>query len=335
MFKTLLSIFTSLPFFSAIYADATSSTSEVPESKWSDSRTETIALWPTGTPDVDPTIPEKTVSTAPVMRIANIHNPTITVFRPASPNGCAIVICPGGGYSILSIKKEGSDVAEWLADHGITAFILKYRLPNTPGSNFKDPVPLSDALRSIQWVRYHANEFGIDPARIGIIGFSAGGHLAASVGTLFSRAGEFGHDEVARISARPDFMALIYPVITANKDFRHACISQLLPDDAAPENLDSLSREKSVGSKTPPAFLVHSRNDTGVSFQNSVLMHEALLKYGVPAKLYLYDQGGHGYGLGKKGDDAAQWPDEFIAWLEDSGFLVRHSTFNNPQPTYP
>ena len=280
--------------------------------------TETIALWPAGTAGIDPAIPEKAISAA---LICNIHNPTLTVYRPASPNGCAVVVCPGGAYTFLSSVDEGSKVGEWLSSRGITAFVLKYRLPRTAGANFKDPVPLSDALRAIQWVRSHAKDFNVDKAHIGIMGFSAGGHLAASAGTLFSRASEFGHDAVAQTSARPDFMALIYPVISNEKKVRHACLNYLLPDNATPEALDALSREKSVRADTSPAFFVHAKVDTIVPYQNSVLMHEALQKNGVASKLNLYEQGGHGFGLGRGAEDSTKWPGEFISWLKSNGFL--------------
>ena len=283
--------------------------------------TETVTLWPPGTAGIDSAGPEKPSNNG-VEFISKVYNPTLTVYRPSSPNGCAVVVCPGGAYRVLSSVNEGSKVAEWLTSRGITAFVLKYRLPAMADANFKDPVPLSDALRAIQWVRSHAKDFHIDPAHIGIMGFSAGGHLAASAGTLFSRASEFGHDAVAQTSARPDFMVLIYPVITNEKDFRHACLNNLVPDGATPEALDALSREKSVRADTPPAFLVHAKNDKPVPYQNSVLMHEALQKNGVASKLNLYEQGGHGFGLGRHGEDSTKWPDEFMAWLATKGFLA-------------
>ena len=290
--------------------------------------TETIALWPEGTAGIDPAIPEKTVPNLPAL-IGDIHNPTLTVYHPATPNGCAVVVCPGGAYTVLSSVNEGSKVGEWLSGQGMTAFVLKYRLPQTPNANYKDPVTLSDALRAIQWVRSHAKDFHVDPARIGIMGFSAGGHLAASAGTLFSRASEFGHDAVAQTSARPDFMVLIYPVITNQKEFRHACLNNLLPANATPEALDALSREKSVNAETPPAFLVHSKDDKVVPYQNSVLMHEALQKNGVASHLNLYEQGGHGFGLGRGADDSTRWPGELICWLERNGFIGRSPADKN------
>lgn len=278
---------------------------------------ETIALWPPGTEGIDPSIPEEVKAS----RVQNIHNPTLSIYRPEKPNGCAVVICPGGGYAVLSMVNEGTKVAEFLNSQGITAFVLKYRLPNTPGADFKDPVPLSDALRAIQWVRHHAAGFGIDPARIGIMGFSAGGHLAASAGTRYELAPDFGTDAVAQTSARPDFMALVYPVISTDETFAHKCPRSLLPADAPPDALAAQSIEKLVTPETPPAFLVHAKDDGGVLPRNSEVMHETLRENGVASQLHLYEQGGHGFGLGKPQHDASAWPAEFVAWLKSLTFI--------------
>ncbi len=308
MKNTLIIILSAMSLLKSSFAEAQTPPNEI------------IALWPAGTAGIDPAAAEKTLADAPAM-ISSVYNPTLTVYRPSSPNGCAVVVCPGGGYAVLSSLNEGSRVAEWLTGQGITAFVLKYRLPAMADANFKDPVPLSDSLRAVQWVRSHAKDFHVDPARIGIMGFSAGGHLAASAGTLFSRASEFAKDAVAQTSARPDFMALIYAVITNEKDFRHGCLNTLLPRAASPEDLDAVSREKSVRADTPPAFIVHAKDDKVVLYQNSVLMDDALKKNGVASNIKLYERGGHGFGLGRKGDDSAQWTGEFMAWLKTGGFL--------------
>ena len=280
--------------------------------------TDTVQLWPNGTPGIDSSIPEQSVRDA---IINNIHNPTLSIHRPAQPNGCAVVVCPGGGYSVLSIVNEGTKVAEFLNSQGITAFVLKYRLPNTPGADFKDPVPLSDALRAIQWVRHHAADFGVDPARIGIMGFSAGGHLAASSGTRYSLGSNIGTDAIAKTSARPDFMALVYPVISTNKEIAHNCPKHLLPPDASPEALEAQSIETLVTSETPPTFFAHAKNDAGVVPQNSKVMHKALEKAGVPSSLNLYEEGGHGFGLGRPGHDSTKWPSAFVEWLKSRHFI--------------
>jgi len=273
---------------------------------------EVVPLWPTGTKGIDPSISEATVFD---VCINNIHYPTLTVFRPEKPNGTAVVICPGGGYAVLSIESEGQAVARRLNADGITAFVLKYRLPRTPDADFLDPVPLSDALRAIQWVRSNAGDFGIDPARIGILGFSAGGHLAASAGTRYSQAREFGGDDLSKVSARPDFVGLVYPVISSDSAIRHGCFATLLPANSPQSALDALSPEKLVAADTPPMFLVHSKNDKGVVPENSEVLHKALERVGVPSEIHLYEQGGHGFGLGAPEQDCSKWPDAFVAWL--------------------
>ena len=273
---------------------------------------EVVTLWPAGTPGTDPSIPEEVVFNT---CINNVHNPTLTVFRPEKPNGTAVVICPGGGYAVLSMEGEGSAVAKRLNADGITAFVLKYRLSRTTGADFLDPVPLSDALRAIQWVRGHAGDFGINPARIGILGFSAGGHLAASAGTRYSREAEFCNDDLSKVSARPDFVGLVYPVISSDPAIRHRCVDSLLPADAPQSALDAISPEKLVTADTPPMFLAHSTNDKGVVPANSELMHAALQSAGVPSEIHLYKEGAHGFGLGAREQDCSQWPSAFVSWV--------------------
>lgn len=276
------------------------------------SATEVVTLWPAGTKGTDSSIPEEVVFN---ICINNVHNPTLTVFRPQKPNGTAVVICPGGAYAVLSIESEGSAVAKRLNADGITAFVLKYRLSRTPDADFLDPVPLSDALRAIQWVRSNAGDFGIDPARIGILGFSAGGHLAASAGTRYSQAREFGGDDLSKVSARPDFVGLVYPVISSDPGIRHRCFDSLLPANSPQSALDAISPEKLVTADTPPMFLVHAKNDKGVVPENSEVLHKALERAGVPSEIHLYEQGAHGFGLGAPAQDCSQWPDAFVSWL--------------------
>lgn len=279
------------------------------------SANQVLTLWPGGTKGVDPSIPESTLPEHRVKIINNIHNPSLTVFRPKAPNGTAIVICPGGGYGVLSIEGEGNAVAKRLNEDGITAFVLKYRLPRTPGAQFLDPVPLSDALRAIQWVRAHAGDFGINPSRIGILGFSAGGHLAASAGTRYARGSEFGSDDLSKVSTRPDFVGLVYPVISSDPEIRHGCFATLLPANSPQSALDALSPEKLVTTDTPPMFLAHSKNDKGVVHANSELLYKALERVSIPSEIHLYEQGGHGFGLGSPEQDCSQWPAAFVGWV--------------------
>ena len=272
-----------------------------------------ISIWPAGTAGVDPSVAEEFHKQKSIY-VKTIHNPTLTVFRPENPNGVAVVICPGGGYTFLSFENEGKRIAEKLNKSGITAFVLKYRLPTTQGADFKHPVPLSDALRAIQWIRGHATEYKLDPKRIGIMGFSAGGHLAASAGTLYSKY-SFGTDEISKVSSRPDFMCLGYPVISTQKEFQHGCVRSPLKAGYTPAQLKEMSCELNVNAQTPPTFLMHAKNDKGVLPQNSIVMHEALKKQGVATELKLYEQGGHGFGLGRTGTDSTQWMGDFIDWL--------------------
>jgi len=273
-----------------------------------------IPIWPEGTPGTTPGIAEESMPNRPEV-VKNIHNPSLTVFRPENPNGAAIVICPGGGYGVIAAGHEGKDVAERLNEAGITAFVLKYRLPSTGGVDFKHPVPVSDALRAIQWVRHYAGEYKIDPGRIGILGFSAGGHLTASAGTLYSKY-NFGEDEVAKAKSRPDFMCLGYPVISTQKEIAHGCVRSPLKKNHSPEEAKEMSCELNVTEETPPAFLFHAKSDRGVLPENSIVMHEALKAKGVPTELKLYEQGGHGFGLGRAKDDSKAWMSEFLLWLK-------------------
>jgi acetyl esterase/lipase len=193
--------------------------------------------------------------------------------------------------------------------------VLKSRLPTTKGVDFKHPVPLSDALRAIQWVRAHAAEYQLDPNRIGIMGFSAGGHLAATAGTLYAEY-QFGNDAVSKLSARPDFMCLVYPVISTQEGIAHGCVWSPLKEGTSEEGARELSCEQNVNAQTPPTFLVHAIDDGGVLPANSEVMYEALKANGVKAELRLYEEGGHGFGLGRHGTDSVQWSDTFVEWLK-------------------
>lgn len=283
-----------------------------------------IQLWPAGTALVDPAVPEEFVP-RDFEVVKNIHNPNLTVFRAEKPRGAAVVICPGGGYGYIATGLEGYPVAEKLNEFGITTFVLKYRLPTTQGTDFKHPVPLSDALLAIPWVRYHAADYGVDPACIGIMGFSAGGHLAASAGTLYSKY-NIGTDAVSKVSARPDFMCLGYPVISAREDIAHRCVRFPLKPGFSPEQLAEMSCELNVNAQAPPAFLFHAKDDTRVLPENSIVMHEALETHGVATELKLYEKGGHGFGLGREGVDSARWMDDFTGWLIKRGILESSQT---------
>lgn len=278
-----------------------------------------VPIWPAGTEGVDATISEEIVPRHFEI-VKNIHNPSLRVFRPEEPNGTAVVICPGGAYRIIATGLEGYPIAEKLNEAGITAFVLKYRLPTTEGADFKHPVPLLDALRAIQWVRYHAEDYELNPARIGIMGFSAGGHLAASAATLYSKYGEES-DALSGVSSRPDFLCLGYAVISTRKDIAHGCVRAPLRKGHTKEEVQEMSCELNVNAQTPPTFLMHAEDDTGVVPQNSRVMYEALKEHKVRAELKLYQQGGHGFGLGRPGTDSSNWLADFVAWLDGLGFM--------------
>ena len=274
-----------------------------------------IALWPHDTPGVD-------VKAVPGQlgpgKYNNIRNPSVTVYAPEAPdgnNGMAVIICPGGGYGMVSCINEGYPIAEWLNTLGITAFVLKYRLPATEGVDYRHPAPLDDLQRAIRLVRTSAVEYGIRCDRIGVVGFSAGGHLAATGCTLYDRPVHPG-----TVSCRPDFALLLYPVIVAAGSFAHGGSHANLTGPApSPELLNLLSPEQQVTGETPPMFLAHARNDMAVPYQNSEMMADALHAHGVPYELHLYEQGGHGFGLGAPEHDCSQWPQTAAKWLSRLG----------------
>ncbi|WDE97547.1 alpha/beta hydrolase [Lentisphaera profundi] len=280
-----------------------------------------IALWPEGTEGINPTIAEKTHSGKNMFY--NIHNPSLTLFKPKTPNGTSVIIIPGGGYGAVGFNLEGVPTAERLVKEGITVFILKYRLPTTKGVNFKHPVPLMDAQRAIKLVRYHADTFDIRSDQIGIIGFSAGGHLASTAGTLFNSPIQ-ASDDIGKINCRPDFMMLIYPVITTQaKESCHPCTNSLVGKDSAPGLLKKLSNELNVTHDTPPTFLAHAKDDKGVPPKNSRLFHEALKKHGIRTTLKIYEKGGHYKGFFKKesDNDALNWMDDCVTWMHTMELL--------------
>ncbi|RUL88470.1 alpha/beta hydrolase [Tautonia sociabilis] len=257
--------------------------------------------------------------------------PTITLYRadPSVATGAAIVICPGGGYGGLAMDHEGHQVAEWLNSVGITGVILKYRLGS---SGYRHPIPLTDAQRAIRTVREKAEDWGIDPNRVGVLGFSAGGHLASTVGTHFDSGNPEADDPIDRQSSRPDLMVLGYPVVAMATEYAHGGSKRnLLGEDPSADLVESLSNERMVTPETPPTFLVHTNEDTGVPAENSLLFVLALRKAGVPVELHLFEGGRHGLGLGNGLPDRGIGPDEAFSawpglcetWLKKHGFLDR------------
>ena len=253
--------------------------------------------------------------------------PTITVYRPepSSSSSAAIVICPGGGYGALAMDHEGHQVARWLNTLGITGVILKYRL----GPRYHHPSPLNDAQRAIRTVRSKAEAWGIDPDRVGILGFSAGGHLASTAGTHFDSGNAEADDPIERQSCRPNLMILGYPVVAMATQYAHGGSRRnLLGDDPPQELLESLSNERMVTSETPPTFIVQTNEDAGVPAENSLLLILALREAGIPVEFHMFEAGRHGLGLGnglpEHGimPDAAfgVWPGLCATWLAAHGF---------------
>lgn len=242
---------------------------------------------------------------------------TLTPFLPPpeQASGAAMIICPGGGYVVLA-PHEGEPVARWLAGHGIAAFVLHYRL----APQHRHPAMLQDAARAVRTVRAHAAQWQIDPTRVGVLGFSAGGHLASLLMTHNDSGDPRAADPLEQISARPDLAVLVYPVITLQAPHGHAgCCNSLLGIDPDPAAVAALSSHLQVTADTPPAFLVHTADD-GVSCMHSLLLAQALSAAGVPFALHLYERGGHGYGLAENEPLLGIWPSLCIAWLRQHGF---------------
>lgn len=247
--------------------------------------------------------PARADENPPTIRTTNVTRPTLTVF-PApkeTHTGASVIVCPGGGYSILAWNKEGTEVAEWLNSIGVTAFVLKYRVPKREGLE-KHDLPLKDAQRAIRLVRSRCEEWDIAPDKIGILGFSAGGHLAATASTNFDRPAYERIDSIDETSGRPDFTVLVYPAYLMNE---------------TNDGLDDLIR---VNEKTPPAFLAHAYDDR-VTPLSSIYYFLALKQANVPAELHVYNTGGHGFGLRASEHPASTWPARCEAWLRVRGFI--------------
>jgi len=262
-------------------------------------------LWPGGAPGA--------------LGTADADKPTLAPYLvPAGRGtGTAVIVCPGGGYSGLAMDHEGDQIARWLNSLGVSAFVLKYRL----GPKYHHPVELGDAQRAIRTVRYHAADYRLLPDRIGIMGFSAGGHLASTAGTHFDAGDAAAADPIDRLSSRPDFLILCYPVISFGP-FTHAgSRHNLLGDDPDPKLVENLSNETQVTAQTPPTFLFHTTTDPAVPVENSVMFYSALRKAGVPAELHIYERGPHGVGLAPTDEALSGWPARLADWLRVRGLL--------------
>jgi acetyl esterase/lipase len=287
-------------------------------------QTMTIKLWPDGIPGAktDASYVEKITNTdGRITRCEKVTTPDLTVYLPApeKANGAAVLICPGGGYGVLAFDHEGNAVAKWLNENGIAGIILKYRLPSDQIMIDKSVGPLQDAQEAMRVIRRNAVSWKIKPDRIGVIGFSAGGHLASTLSTHYA---EKVYDIKDNTSARPDFSLLIYPVVSFDTAITHMGsrikLIGLNPDE---KQVRRFSNELQITADTPPAFLVHSADDKAVPVMNSIGYFRGLQKNNIPTELHIFQKGGHGYGLSPKGGTESSWPDLCIKWLKAMGLI--------------
>lgn len=246
------------------------------------------------------------VAGKPLIRLGNVSNPMVTIYRPPADKdtGAAVVVCPGGGYHILALDLEGTEVCEWLNSIGVTGVLLKYRVPKRSGDEDHE-APLQDAQRALGWVRQRAGELGIDPKRIGVLGFSAGGHLAAAASNNFEQRAYPFVDDADKLSCRPDFTILIYPAYLTLKD-----------------EGDKLAPRMKVTTNTPPTFITITEDDP-VRVETALFYTLALKNAKVPVELHVYATGGHGYGLRRTKESVTTWPDRAAEWLESGGWLKK------------
>ena len=289
-----------------------------PFASWSQ---EILTLWPEGVPNQRKSNQEEKRTETDILRIENVQDPTLEVYLPAKSirTGKAVLICPGGGYHLLAYDWEGTDFAKALNARGIAAFVLKYRLPTSPSLIDPKWAPLQDAQRAIRLIRTHFEKWEVNPNQIGVLGFSAGGHLASTLGTHYKENTlQNSTNLIDQVSARPDFLALIYPVITFdNKHTHRGSKTNLIGKDAPVALVNYFSNNLHVDAHTPPSFLLHSANDKAVPVANSLLFYDALIENGVPAEMHLYPKGGHGFALARGKGALEEWPELLFRWILD------------------
>lgn len=282
---------------------------------------ETIDLWPNGAPDAPAKLPVETVnerSTDTLVTdraVFGISRPRMAVFRPDKPNGAAVLLMPGGGYRWVVVDKEGYEMARWLAARGFTAFVLFYRLPGEGWASGPD-TPLIDAQRAMRLIRHRAKDFAVDPERVAAMGFSAGGHVCASLSTRFAVPVYQPVDEADRLSAKPACAAPIYPVVSMDPAIAHAASRELLLGRKPSPGQDmAWSPDQTVPADAPPHFLLHAEDDDAVPVENTLRLHAALRARKIPVEMHLFQHGGHGFGLRKAvGKPVEAWPDLWRAW---------------------
>lgn len=286
-------------------------------------QSEVLTLWPNGVPGSiqSETYNESSDSKDNWTKASKVTNPRIDCYLAdeAINTGTAVVVCPGGGYSVLAIGHEGRDIALWFNKMGISAFVLKYRLPSDEIMVDKSVGPLQDVQEAIRTVRRNAVKWKINPEKIGVMGFSAGGHLASTASTHFN---EKVYTPIDTTSARPDFSILIYPVVTMDTAFTHkGSRVNLIGENPTEEQVKRFSNELQVNAQTPPAFLVHSLDDRVVPVQNSINYALNMKANKVACELHIYPYGGHGYGLGRSERTESTWPEACKKWMIVEGFL--------------
>lgn len=279
---------------------------------------ELIPLWPEKTPNSRSTSEEEVVNKGDIIWIEKVQSPSLEIYLPAKNNatGRAVVICPGGGYMGLAYDWEGTDIARWFNSKGIAAFVLKYRMPQAQSVVISHKAPLQDAQRAMKIVRSNAALWNVKVDQVGVMGFSAGGHLASTLGTHYDDPFYDRIDDVDELSARPDFMILMYPVITMKLDYTHeGSRNALLGQKPSGELVMTYSNELQITANTPPTILIHSADDYVVPVENSIQFYQGLKDKGVYAEMHIYPYGGHGFSLAIGKGHLQKWPDRVYDWL--------------------
>lgn len=284
-----------------------------------------VNLWPATAPGssgltIKETVTERSKDPAILDRAyTGITKPTLTAYVPTKPNGTALLVAPGGAYMRVVADKEGADIGTVFNQAGVTVFVLKYRLPGEGHAN-RQEVPLQDAQRAIRTIRKNAADWGLNPARVGVLGLSAGGHLMATLGTRFDKKTYEPVDAADTLNARPDFLALLYPVISMNVQWTHADSRKMLLGDAPSDaQIEAFSAERQVSKAVPPAFIALADDDNGVNPMNSILFYRSLKQSGIPAEMHVFPQSGHGFGIRLAQGAAKQWPKLMLDWMATLG----------------
>jgi len=276
----------------------------------------TIALWPGSPPGADSFVPQPVPADAPPVFLRNVSKPDLHVFRPANPNGHALLVVPGGAYWFVSVANEGADIAQRMTAVGVTVFVLTYRLPGEGWKN-RSNVPLQDAQRAMRIIRANASRYGIDANKVSVLGFSAGGHLAATLATQHAEHTYGKVDAADELDPRPFSAGLVYPVVTMEKAWTHEMSRKLLLGESPSEaEVARRSAERHVDANTPPTFIVHAFDDDAVPVENSLRLMNALRAEKRPVEAHFLQQGGHAFGVGFPNTTSAQWISLYSTWLQ-------------------